>query len=218
MPHWFDCVFHRPPRRGRRAPAASASAACGAPGGDHGALQNGSAQLSFQADVRCGAQWRDVAPPRVDHNVLSLLRMDVQSAEPRTVSGSRMRPLARDLRWCGLHTVLPSAGEKPDLASLGREFAKDHTFIHYDERGAVFRIGQCRRSRSIRSFAIWKRLSTRLSRSVRASLGSRKVARPRLPMRRVTRASVSLVLYGAFAQGWRTRGIERIPGRDAPGR
>jgi len=151
----------------------------------------------------------DVAPPRVEHQRAVILRMTCSSAEPRTVSGSRMRRWRGTAVGVGLHTVLPSAGKARSGRHWAEEFAKDHTFIHYDERGSGLSDWTMSRSRRFvrsRSGSGCRRAC--LDRF--ALLGISKVARPRLPMRRRHPERVSqLVLYGALRRAG-GRGGERI--------
>jgi len=94
--------------------------------------------------------------------------------------------------------------ESPIWRHWTEEFARDHAFIHYDQRGhglSDWEIPEFPIDGFVRDL---EAVVDALGLERFALIGIRAAARPPLPTRRVTRSGVSrLVLHGAFAHGWR---------------
>jgi len=87
---------------------------------------------------------------------------DVRIAYARLGNGP---PVVWAAHWL---SHLAFSWESPIWRHWTEEFAMDHAFVHYDERGNDCQTGTTRRFLSMRSCAISKRSSTHL-----ASIGSR---------------------------------------------
>jgi pimeloyl-ACP methyl ester carboxylesterase/DNA-binding SARP family transcriptional activator len=171
-----------------------------------GALQR-VAQQSLQADTRVRSTGGDVAPTRMEHQRALPLTHDVQFC--RASDGVRIAYAAAGdgppLVWAA--HCLAFSGKSPIWRHWTEEFAKDHTFVHYDERGS--------------GLSDWDNVTFSVDSFVRdleavvdslglerfALIGSSKggptsIAYAARHPERVSR----LVLYGTFAEGWRVRG------------
>src|SRR5262249_1762695 len=172
-----------------------------------GALQR-VAQLSFQADGRVPSKGGEAGPTRVELQRAIPLSQDVQFC--RTSDGVRIayaavgdgRPLVWAAHW------LAFSWKSPIWRHWTEEFAKDHTFVHYDERGS--------------GLSDWDNVTFSVDAFVRdleavvdalgldrfALIGISKGSPTAIAYAARHPERVShLVLYGAFAQGWRTRGL-----------
>jgi pimeloyl-ACP methyl ester carboxylesterase/DNA-binding SARP family transcriptional activator len=171
-----------------------------------GALQR-VAQLSFQAGDRVRSNGGEAAPARVEHQRAIPLSQDVQFC--RTSDGVRIAYAAvgdgPPLVWAA--HCLAFSWKSPIWQHWTEEFAKDHTFIHYDERGS--------------GLSDWDNVTFSVDSFVRdleavvdalgldrfALIGSSKGGPTAIAYAARHPERVShLVLYGTFAEGWRVRG------------
>jgi pimeloyl-ACP methyl ester carboxylesterase len=171
-----------------------------------GALQR-VAQQSLQADSRVRADGGDVAPARMEHQRALPLSHDVQFC--RTSDGVRIAYAATGdgppLVWAS--NCLAYSWKSPIWRHWTEEFAKDHTFVDYDERGS--------------GLSDWDNVTFSLDSFVRdleavvdalgldrfVLIGSSKGGPTSIAYaaRHPERVS-QLVLYGTFVEGWRVRG------------
>jgi pimeloyl-ACP methyl ester carboxylesterase/DNA-binding SARP family transcriptional activator len=171
-----------------------------------GALQR-VAQLSVQAGGRVRLNGGDLAPARVEQQRATPLSQDVQFC--RTSDGVRIAYAAvgdgPPLVWAA--HCLAFSWESPIWRHWTEEFAKDHTFVHYDERGS--------------GLSDWDNITFSVDSFVRdleavvdalgldrfALIGSSKGGPTAIAYAARHPERVShLVLYGTFAEGWRVRG------------
>jgi pimeloyl-ACP methyl ester carboxylesterase/DNA-binding SARP family transcriptional activator len=167
------------------------------------------AQLSLHADVRLRTNGGDVAPPRAEDQRVLPLSHDVQFS--RTSDGVRIAYAAAGagppLVWAAHCLGLASNWESPIWRHWTEEFAKDHTFVHYDERGS--------------GLSDWDNVNFSVDSFVRdleavvdalgldrfALIGSLKGGPTAIAYAARHPERVShLILYGTFAEGWRVRG------------
>jgi pimeloyl-ACP methyl ester carboxylesterase len=171
-----------------------------------GALQR-VAQLSVQAGGRVRLNGGELAPARVEQQRATPLSQDVQFC--RTSDGVRIAYAAvgdgPPLVWAA--HCLAFSWESPIWRHWTEEFAKDHTFVHYDERGS--------------GLSDWDNITFSVDSFVRdleavvdalgldrfALIGSSKGGPTAIAYAARHPERVShLVLYGTFAEGWRVRG------------
>jgi len=165
------------------------------------------AQLSLQAEGRVRSNGGDVAPTRVEHQRAIPLSQDAQFC--RTSDGVRIAYAAAGagppLVWAA--HCLAFSWKSPIWRHWTEEFAKDRTFVHYDERGS--------------GLSDWDNVTFSVDSFVRdleavvdalgldrfALIGSSKggPASIAYAARHPERVS-HLILYGTFAEGWRVRG------------
>jgi pimeloyl-ACP methyl ester carboxylesterase/DNA-binding SARP family transcriptional activator len=174
-----------------------------------GALQR-VAQLSLQPDSRVHSNGGAVAPTRVEHRRAIPLSDDVQFC--RTSDGVRIAHSAvgdgPPLVWAA--HCLAFSSKNPIWRHWTEEFAKDHTFIHYDERGS--------------GLSDWDNVTFSVDSFVRdleavvdalglerfALIGSSKGGPTSIAYAARHPERVShLILFGTFAEGW------RVPGNSA---
>jgi pimeloyl-ACP methyl ester carboxylesterase/DNA-binding SARP family transcriptional activator len=171
-----------------------------------GALQR-VAQQSLQADSRVRSDGGDVAQARMEHQRALPLSHDVQFC--RTSDGVRIAYAATGdgppLVWAS--NCLAYSWKSPIWRHWTEEFAKDHTFVDYDERGS--------------GLSDWDNVTFSLDSFVRdleavvdalgldrfVLIGSSKGGPTSIAYaaRHPERVS-QLVLYGTFVEGWRVRG------------
>jgi pimeloyl-ACP methyl ester carboxylesterase/DNA-binding SARP family transcriptional activator len=171
-----------------------------------GALQR-VAQQSLQADSRVRSDGGDVGPARMEHQRALPLSHDVQFC--RTSDGVRIAYAATGdgppLVWAS--NCLAYSWKSPIWRHWTEEFAKDHTFVDYDERGS--------------GLSDWDNVTFSLDSFVRdleavvdalgldrfVLIGSSKGGPTSIAYaaRHPERVS-QLVLYGTFVEGWRVRG------------
>jgi pimeloyl-ACP methyl ester carboxylesterase/DNA-binding SARP family transcriptional activator len=171
-----------------------------------GALQR-VAQQSLQADSRIRSDRGDVAPARMEHQRALPLSHDVQFC--RTSDGVQIAYAATGdgppLVWAS--NCLAYSWKSPIWRHWTEEFAKDHTFVDYDERGS--------------GLSDWDNVTFSLDSFVRdleavvdalgldrfVLIGSSKGGPTSIAYaaRHPERVS-QLVLYGTFVEGWRVRG------------
>jgi pimeloyl-ACP methyl ester carboxylesterase/DNA-binding SARP family transcriptional activator len=165
------------------------------------------AQLSLQADGRVRTKGGDVAPPRAEHQRAVTLSSDVQFC--RTSDGVRIAYAAvgdgPPLVWAA-HCLAFSV-KSPIWRHWTEEFAKDHTFVHYDERGSGLSDWN-NVTFSVDSFVCdLEAVVDALGLDRFALIGSSKGGPTAIAYAARHPERVShLVLYGTFAEGWRMRG------------
>jgi len=171
-----------------------------------GALQR-AAQLSLQADARLRPNGGDVAPTPVEQQRAIPQSHDVQFC--RTSDGVRIAYAAvgdgPPLVWAA--HCLAFSSKSPIWRHWPEEFARDHTFVHYDERGS--------------GLSDWDNVTFSVDSFVRdleavvdalgldrfALIGSSKGGPTAIAYAARHPERVShLVLYGTFAEGWRVSG------------
>ena len=165
------------------------------------------AQMSLQADVCIRSNGGDIAPTRAEHQRAVTLSHDVQFC--RTSDGVRIAYAAvgdgPPLVWAA--PCLAFSWKSPIWRHWTEEFAKDRTFVHYDERGS--------------GLSDWDNVTFSVDSFVRdldavvdalgldrfALIGSSKGGPTSIAYAARHPERVShLVLYGTFAEGWRVRG------------